>query len=115
MLTNLLDLPYNASTDSSVDEQGGEVATPPPVLIAGLLDVIRKRGGALPDRPARTLAEALQAAFLSIPKACAFLAMEDRGSEPGNLPGDLWSPCASRASARARCALRPAAVPRSGL
>ena len=67
---------------------GGEVATPPP-LSAGLFEVMRMRGGALPDRAARTLAEALQAAFLSIPKACAFLAMLDLGSEPGSLPGDL--------------------------
>ena len=54
-------------------------------------------GGALLD----LVALALAAAFLSMPYSAAFLAILERGFEPGRRPGDLLRPCASLASARA--------------
>ena len=84
-----------------VEEEEEEAAEPGTVLAAGV--------------PAAWTADALAAAFLDMPSAFALMAILELGSDPGLRPGDLCKPCASRALARSACALRPAAVPRSGL
>ena len=93
-----------------MEADGGPTASCGELLLVILLV---RTGGALLPLPLMARAEALQAAFLEMPKACAFLAILELGSDPGLRPGYFESPCASRALARSLRAFLPATVPLS--